>query len=42
MVGVRIPKSKVALDLIRKSEVPIAAPSANLFNHISPVTAKHV
>lgn len=41
-VGVRIPRSKVALELIRASGVPIAAPSANLFNHVSPVTAKHV
>ena len=41
-VGIRIPKNKVALDLIRNSGVPIAAPSANLFNHISPVTAEHV
>lgn len=38
-VGVRIPNNKIALDLIKKSGVPIAAPSANLFNHISPVTA---
>jgi L-threonylcarbamoyladenylate synthase len=38
-VGVRIPNNKIALDLIKTSGVPIAAPSANLFNHISPVTA---
>jgi L-threonylcarbamoyladenylate synthase len=39
MVGVWIPKNKIAIDLIKKSGFPIAAPSANLFNHISPVTA---
>ena len=42
MVGVRIPKNEIALKFIKKSKVPIAAPSANLFNHVSPVTAEHV
>ena len=41
-IGIRMPNHKVALELIRKSQTPIAAPSANLFNHISPTTAKHV
>jgi L-threonylcarbamoyladenylate synthase len=32
----------VALEIIRRSGVPVAAPSANLFGHISPTTAEHV
>ena len=42
LVGVRMPAHPVALELIRRAEVPIAAPSANLFGHISPTTAAHV
>lgn len=41
-VGIRVPAHPVALALIRAAGVPIAAPSANLFNHISPTTAQHV
>ena len=41
-MGIRFPNHQVALDLIRVSGVPIAAPSANLFNHVSPSTARHV
>lgn len=41
-VGVRVPSHPVALDLIRRAGVPIAAPSANLFTQISPTTAEHV
>ncbi|MBI4313712.1 MAG: threonylcarbamoyl-AMP synthase [Candidatus Omnitrophica bacterium] len=41
-VGVRIPNHPVALDLIRRSGVPIAAPSANRFGGISPTTAQAV
>ena len=41
-VGVRIPASIVARDLIRRAGVPIAAPSANLSNRISPTSANHV
>lgn len=41
-VGIRIPDHKLALALIKESKVPIAAPSANMFNHISPTTAAHV
>jgi L-threonylcarbamoyladenylate synthase len=41
-VGVRIPAHAVALDLIRRAGVPIAAPSANRFTQISPTTADHV
>jgi L-threonylcarbamoyladenylate synthase len=32
----------VVLELIRRAGVPVAAPSANLFAHISPTTAAHV
>ena len=41
-VGVRVPASIVARDLIRRAGVPIAAPSANRSNRISPTTARHV
>jgi L-threonylcarbamoyladenylate synthase len=42
LVGVRMPAHAVALELIRRSGVPVAAPSANLFGRISPTTADHV
>lgn len=42
LVGVRMPSHPVAFDLIRTAGVPVAAPSANLFSHISPTTAEHV
>jgi len=41
-VAIRMPNHKVALALIRESEVPIAAPSANLAGRPSPTTAEHV
>ena len=41
-VGIRIPSHPVALELIRRAGLPIAAPSANLFTEISPTTAAHV
>ncbi len=41
-VGVRIPASCVARELIRHAGVPIAAPSANRSNRISPTSAAHV
>jgi L-threonylcarbamoyladenylate synthase len=41
-VGIRIPAHPIALDLIRRAGVPIAAPSANRFTEISPTTAVHV
>jgi L-threonylcarbamoyladenylate synthase len=41
-VGVRVPAHPIALDLIRRAGVPIAAPSANRFTHVSPTTAEHV
>jgi len=41
-VGVRLPAHPVARALIRLAGVPIAAPSANTFGHVSPTTAAHV
>lgn len=41
-ITVRCPRHPVALDLIYKSEVPIAAPSANRSQTISPTTAQAV
>lgn len=41
-VGVRIPRHPIALDLIRRAGVPIAAPSANKFMGVSPTEARHV
>ena len=41
-VAVRLPDHPVALRLIRETGSPIAAPSANLFGQVSPVTAAHV
>lgn len=42
LVGVRMPAHPVAFELIRAAQVPVAAPSANVFGHISPTTAAHV
>jgi len=42
LMGVRMPAHPVALELIRRAGVPVAAPSANLFAHTSPTTAAHV
>lgn len=41
-VAVRMPDHPVALELIRQSGVPIAAPSANPFGYLSPTRAEHV
>jgi L-threonylcarbamoyladenylate synthase len=41
-VGLRIPRHPVALALLRAANLPIAAPSANRFTHLSPTTAQHV
>lgn len=42
LVGVRMPAHPVALELIRRAGVPVAAPSANLFSRTSPTSADHV
>jgi len=41
-VALRMPKHKMALSLIELAGCPIAAPSANLFGHLSPTTAEAV
>ncbi|MBN8731209.1 MAG: threonylcarbamoyl-AMP synthase [Acidobacteria bacterium] len=41
-VGIRMPAHPQALELIRASGCPIAAPSANRFTQLSPTTAQHV
>lgn len=41
-ITVRMPNHPVALELIKKSGVPVVAPSANKSQTISPTTARHV
>ena len=41
-VAVRMPRNKIALELIRSARTPIAAPSANASGRPSPTTAAHV
>jgi L-threonylcarbamoyladenylate synthase len=41
-VGIRMPAHPVALELIRRTALPLAAPSANRFTQISSTTAEHV
>jgi L-threonylcarbamoyladenylate synthase len=41
-VALRMPDHPIAIDLIRKFDGPIAAPSANRSTHVSPTTAEHV
>ena len=41
-VAVRVPSHKIALDLLRQIDFPLAAPSANPFGSISPTSALHV
>ena len=41
-VGLRMPAHPVALAIIERAGVPVAAPSANRSNEISPTTAAHV
>jgi L-threonylcarbamoyladenylate synthase len=41
-VGVRMPNHPMALELLRAFDGPIAAPSANRANHISPTSAADV
>lgn len=42
MVGIRVPAHKVAMELLQHANVPVAAPSANRFGHVSPTCAQHV
>ncbi len=41
-VALRMPDHPIAIELIRKFDGPIAAPSANRSTHVSPTTAEHV
>ncbi len=41
-VALRVPSNPVALALLRAARVPVAAPSANRSEKISPTTAEHV
>lgn len=41
-VGVRVPSQPIALGLLDRVGLPIAAPSANPFGYVSPTTAAHV
>ncbi len=41
-VAIRMPNEKYALDLIRKCQLPIAAPSANISGKPSPTRPEHV
>lgn len=40
--AIRFPSHPLAQKIIRLAGVPLAAPSANLFKHVSPTTAEHV
>jgi len=41
-VAIRMPDHKIALELIRESNLPIAAPSANISGKPSPTESSHV
>ena len=41
-VGLRAPNHPLALELLRAFDGPLAGPSANKSNHVSPTTAGHV
>ena len=41
-LALRVPSHPVALDLIKRVNVPILAPSANLSGRVSPTSAEHV
>lgn len=41
-VGVRCPAHPLAQRLLELADVPVAAPSANRFGHVSPTTSAHV
>ncbi len=41
-VAIRMPNNKIALELIKQSGIPVAAPSANVSTRPSPTEAKHV
>jgi L-threonylcarbamoyladenylate synthase len=41
-VAIRMPKKQMARDIIKLAGFPLAAPSANMFQHLSPTRAEHV
>lgn len=41
-LAIRVPSSPTAQEFLRQVNLPIAAPSANVSKHVSPVTARHV
>lgn len=41
-VGLRMPNHRFTLELLKTSGIPVAAPSANPANRVSPTTAVHV
>ncbi len=41
-VAVRMPKKQIARDIIKLAGFPLAAPSANMFQHLSTTKAEHV
>ena len=41
-LAIRVPNHPVALDLLRETGLPVAAPSANRSGRVSPTTAAHV
>lgn len=41
-VAIRIPNHSLTLELLKKLDFPVAAPSANPFSYVSPTTAQHV
>lgn len=41
-IAIRIPSHEIAMDFLKKVGLPIAAPSANISNYISPTEASHV
>ena len=41
-VGIRCPNHPLALTFLSACQRPVAAPSANLFGHVSPTLAQHV
>ncbi|KAB8030929.1 L-threonylcarbamoyladenylate synthase [Fluviispira multicolorata] len=41
-IALRIPSHHVAQELLKRANIPVAAPSANRFGHVSPTTAQHV
>ena len=41
-LAIRVPEHKGAQEFLKYVNLPIAAPSANISKHVSPVTAEHV